>query len=40
MPLHRSFQLSRQVASTAVIVDAKDDDAFAFYRKYGFMELP
>lgn len=38
--LYRSLQSSRQVASTTVIVDAKDDAARAFYRKYGFMELP
>jgi len=31
---------SRQVASAAVIVDAKDDQAVAFYKKYRFMELP
>jgi len=24
----------------AVLVDAKDDDAATFYRKYGFLELP
>lgn len=38
--LYRCLQSSRQVASTTVIVDAKDDEALAFYRKYGFMELP
>jgi ribosomal protein S18 acetylase RimI-like enzyme len=38
--LHRSFTLSRQIASAAVIVDAKDDRAMSFYRKYGFLELP
>ena len=38
--LHRSLTLSRQVASAAVIVDAKDDLAMTFYRKYGFLELP
>ncbi len=38
--LHRSLTLSRQVASAAVIVDAKDDQAMRFYRKYGFLELP
>ena len=38
--LHRSLTLSRQVASAAVIVDAKDDQAATFYRKYGFLELP
>ena len=38
--LHRSLTLSRQVASAAVIVDAKNDLARTFYRKYGFLELP
>ncbi|OFV96061.1 MAG: GNAT family N-acetyltransferase [Acidobacteria bacterium RIFCSPLOWO2_12_FULL_54_10] len=38
--LHRSLTLSRQVASAAVIVDAKDNQAITFYRKYGFLELP
>ncbi len=38
--LHRSLTLSQHVASAAVIVDAKDDPAMRFYRKYGFLELP
>ena len=38
--LKRSHQGSRQLASFAVIVDAKDDSAVAFYKKYGFLELP
>jgi predicted GNAT family N-acyltransferase len=38
--LHRSLQLSRQVASSGVLVDSKDDAAHAFYKKYGFIELP
>jgi predicted GNAT family N-acyltransferase len=38
--LQRSLTLSRQVASAAVIVDAKDDRAMRFYRKYGFLEMP
>jgi predicted GNAT family N-acyltransferase len=37
--LQRSFTLSRQVASAAVIVDAKDEQAMGFYRKYGFLEV-
>ena len=32
--------MTRQVASTAVIVDANDHQALGFYRKYGFIELP
>jgi phosphate/sulfate permease len=27
-------------ASTGVVVDAKDASALAFYRKYGFIDLP
>jgi len=38
--LHRALQSSKQIASAAVVVDAKDDQAAAFYRKYGFMDLP
>lgn len=35
--LHRSSRASRQVASLAVIVDAKDERAVAFYRHYEFL---
>jgi predicted GNAT family N-acyltransferase len=38
--LHRSLELSQQVASSGVVVDAKDNAARSFYRKYGFIELP
>jgi len=38
--LHRSLTSSREIASAGVIVDAKDPAAAAFYRKYGFLELP
>ena len=38
--LHRALQSSEQIASAAVVVDAKDDQAVAFYRKYGFIDLP
>lgn len=38
--LSRSLHGSRQLASCAVIVDAKDDRAASFYKKYGFLELP
>lgn len=38
--LNRAVQSSRQVASAAVVVDAKDSQAVAFYKKYGFIELP
>jgi GNAT superfamily N-acetyltransferase len=38
--LDRSRAASREVASWAVFVDAIDDRAAGFYRKYGFIELP
>ena len=38
--LYRSFQGSKLLASAAVVVDAKDNSAVAFYRKYGFLGLP
>lgn len=38
--LHRSFNASRQLASAAVVVDAKDESAAAFYKRYAFVELP
>jgi GNAT superfamily N-acetyltransferase len=34
--LHRSWQASRQVASVAVVVDAKDRRAVEFYPRYEF----
>jgi ribosomal protein S18 acetylase RimI-like enzyme len=38
--LKRSSANSKFVASWAVMVDAKDANAVAFYRKYGFIEIP
>ena len=38
--LRRSRAASEQVASFAVVVDAKDEPAAAFYRKYGFCVFP
>lgn len=38
--LKRCLLGSKQVASAAVIVDAKDEEALTFYKKYGFLELP
>lgn len=38
--LYRSLKLSEQIASTGVVVDAKDEATRAFCRKYGFIELP
>jgi predicted N-acetyltransferase YhbS len=37
--LDRSYRHSRQVASFAVVVDAKEN-AVEFYRRYGFLQLP
>jgi hypothetical protein len=31
---------SKHFASWTVMVDAKDANAVAFYKKYGFMEIP
>jgi predicted GNAT family N-acyltransferase len=38
--LYRTLQHSREVASAGVIVDSKDAAALAFYKKYGFLQLP
>jgi predicted GNAT family N-acyltransferase len=38
--LKQSLDHSRRIASMAVVVDAKDEAASSFYRKYGFVELP
>jgi len=38
--LHRSLVSSKQIASAGVIVDAKDESAARFYKKYGFLALP
>jgi predicted GNAT family N-acyltransferase len=37
--LRRSLEQSRQIAARAVVVDAKDDAARAFYDHYGFRSL-
>jgi predicted GNAT family N-acyltransferase len=37
--LYRSLELSRQIASAAVVVEAKDHDAMTFYQRYGFTQL-
>lgn len=36
----RSLGMSRQIASAAVVVDAKDDKACKFYRDFGFTPFP
>lgn len=38
--LHRSWETSKQIASYAVVVDAKDDGAVAFYPAYEFQVFP
>jgi predicted GNAT family N-acyltransferase len=38
--LNRCLVNSRQVASWAVIVDAKSEKAITFYKKYDFIDLP
>jgi predicted GNAT family N-acyltransferase len=35
--LRRALEASREVASVAVVVDAKDDATVAFYRRYAFI---
>ncbi|MGH9739491.1 MAG: GNAT family N-acetyltransferase [Candidatus Acidiferrales bacterium] len=38
--LNRALAHGRELASTGIIVDAKDSAAFSLYKKYGFLELP
>lgn len=38
--LKRSYLLSKDIGSFAVIVDPLDTEAKSFYSKYGFIELP
>jgi hypothetical protein len=38
--LHRCLASSKQVASAGVVVNAKDESAARFYKKYGFIALP
>jgi predicted GNAT family N-acyltransferase len=37
--LQRALGVSTQIASCAVVVDAKNDKARSFYKKYGFFEV-
>ncbi len=37
--LHRALEATEKVASVAVVVDAKNAAAEAFYRRYGFVSL-
>jgi len=38
--LKKAYQNSAHVASWAVVVDAKDEEAVEFYRHYGFVPFP
>jgi predicted GNAT family N-acyltransferase len=38
--LKQALDHSKRIASMAVVVDAKDERARAFYKEYGFIELP
>lgn len=38
--LQRSYELSSRIAALGVIVDAIDDEARLWYRKFGFIEFP
>jgi len=38
--LKKALEHSRNIASIAVVVDAKDDKAVTFYRIYGYIDLP
>jgi GNAT superfamily N-acetyltransferase len=38
--LKRSYEISREIGSFAVVVDPMDGDAEKFYEKYDFIKLP
>jgi predicted GNAT family N-acyltransferase len=38
--LGRALEMSRDIASAAVVVDAKDDKAHKFYQDFGFIPFP
>jgi len=38
--LKRSYEISKEIGSFAVVVDPIDEDAEKFYEKYGFIKLP
>jgi len=38
--VRRALKASAEVASLAVVVDAKDEEARRFYAKYGFLSFP
>jgi ribosomal protein S18 acetylase RimI-like enzyme len=37
--LKRALEHGRNIASVAVVVDAIDENARAFYRRYGFIDV-
>lgn len=37
--LHRCLEAAAEIAAIAVIVDAKDKEAEAFYKRFGFIPL-
>jgi ribosomal protein S18 acetylase RimI-like enzyme len=38
--MRRSLEHSKNIASVAIVVDAIDENARAFYRRYGFINIP
>jgi ribosomal protein S18 acetylase RimI-like enzyme len=38
--LYKSFKNSQQIASFAVIIEAKDNEAIAFYQRFDFQQFP
>lgn len=38
--LKRSYEISKEIGSFAVVADPIDEDAEKFYEKYGFIKLP
>ena len=38
--LRRALEMSSEIASAAVVVDAKDDNAHKFYQDFGFIPFP
>jgi hypothetical protein len=37
--IKRSLQLSADIASMAIMVDAKNEEPVLFYKRYGFIQL-
>ena len=36
---HRALEVAKSIGVYAIVVDAKDDNAKSFYRRYGFLEF-